>query len=243
METVRYRNTDILVKTIPKNTLLFRATGAPENDLRGFPLDDGSRCIIPNSNVFFYPNPFTASKTFGKWLQQSAKMYVYVLNNDVRVINLINPSKYTRGTKSTKRNFIKKCSLVPKGCMPNSLLAQDPCLSDTMVKKYPDVVGMIAIAYSDSVRLKRSLKKTQKNILKYFKMAGDSRGTTGIPELILHPLTRRPSKQMIINESDTLENNYKLITKFELNEESKLKQFMDKHSKYDPETFFYTYVK
>jgi hypothetical protein len=126
--------------------------------------------------------------------------------------------------------------------MPNTLLDSDPCLSDTMVKKYPDIVGMIAIAYSDSVRLKRSLKKTQKNILKFFKMAKDSRGTTGIPELLLHPLTKRPSKQIIVNESDTLENNYKLITEFDLTNESKMAQFMDKHAKYDPETFFYTYV-
>jgi hypothetical protein len=127
--------------------------------------------------------------------------------------------------------------------MLNTLSVLDPCLSDTIVKKYPDIVGMIAIAYSDSVRLKRSLKKTSKNILKFFKMAGDSRGTTGIPELILHPLTKRPSKQVIVNESDILENNYKLLTVFDLTNETSMTQFMNKHTKYDPETFFYKYVK
>ena len=57
MEEIPYRNTKILIQTIPKGTLIFRAAEAVENDLRGVPLGDGTRCIIPNFNVFFYPNP------------------------------------------------------------------------------------------------------------------------------------------------------------------------------------------
>ena len=243
MEEIPYRNTKILIQTIPKGTLIFRAAEAVENDLRGVPLGDGTRCIIPNFNVFFYPNPFAASRSIGKWLKKSMKMYVYTLKNDIRVVKLLNPSKYSRTTKSTKRNFIKRCSRVPKGCMPNNLSEWDPCFSDTIVKNYPDVVGMLAIAYSDSVRLKKSLKKTSKNVSKFFKMTSDARGTTGLPELVLHPLTKRPPSEIIVKDTDTLENNYKLLTKFDLNNEAKMIQFMDKHATYDPDTLFYTYTE
>ena len=243
MEEIPYRNTKLLIQTIPKGTLIFRATEAMENDLRGVPLEDGTRCIIPNFNVFFYPNPFAASRSIGKWMKKSMKMYVYTLKNDIRVVKLLNPSKYSRTTKSTKRNFIKRCSLVPKGCMPNNLSAWDPCFSDTIVKNYPDVVGMLAIAYSDSVRLKKSLKKTSKNVLKFFKMASDVKKKTGLPELVLHPLTKRPSSDVIVKDSDTLENNYEFLTKFHLNNEAKMIQFMDKHAIYDPNTLFYTYTE
>jgi len=242
MEEIPYRNTKISIQTIPKGTLLFRTSNTPENDIRGVPHEDKTRCIIPNFNVYFYPNPFAAKRSLDKY-EPTTKLYTYVLQNDIKVVLLIAPSKYSRASRKTKRNFIKSCNKVPKGCMPNSLSAWDPCFSDSIIKNYPDVVGMIAIAYADSVRLKRSLKKTSKNISKFFKMTTDVRGTKGIPELILHPLVKRPSKQVIVNESDTLENNYKLLTNFDLNNESKMIQFMNKHALYDPKTFFYTYTE
>lgn len=244
MEEIPYRNTKLLIQTIPKGTLLFRLVKQPKNDLRGVPLDDGTRCIIPNFNVYFYPNPFAAIRSLDKRLiSPISKMHTYILEKDVKVVLLTLPSKYSRSSRKTKRNFIKTCDKVPKGCMPNSLDAWDPCFSDTIVKKYPDVVGMVAVAFLDTLRLKRSLKKTSKNISKFFKTATDSRGIKGLPELILHPLVKRPSKQVIVHESDTLENNYTLLTKFDLNNEAKMLQFMDKHAKYDPNTLFYTYTE
>ena len=51
---VPYRNTKLLVKIIPKGTVLFRITDTPENDLRGIPVD-GKRCVTPTFNVFFHP--------------------------------------------------------------------------------------------------------------------------------------------------------------------------------------------
>ena len=127
--------------------------------------------------------------------------------------------------------------------MPNSLASYDPCLSDTIVKKFPDVVGMMGIPARDSKELKRSLKKTSKKVSSYFKLASDSFGLTGIPELVLHPLTKRPSKQVIVHDDDILENNYKLLTKFNINDEQKMIQFMDRHTTYNPETFFYSYTE
>jgi len=244
MEEIPYRNTKILIQTIPKGTLLFRLVKRPLDDLRGVPLDDGTRCIIPNYNVFFYPNPFTVKLTLGKWFtKEDTGMHAYILTHDVRVIKLLKPSKHYRGTKGTKKNFIKTCSTVPKGCMPNSLAKYDPCLSDTIVKKYPDVVGMIGIPAADARALNKSLKKTSKKVSKFFKLAEDSGGLKGVPELVLHPLTKRPSKNVIVHDEDTLENNYKLLTKFNLNDEDKLIQFMEKHAIYNPETFFYNYTE
>jgi hypothetical protein len=243
---IPYRNTKIQLKTIPKGTLLFRLVKNQKDDLRGVPLDDGTRCMIPNYNVFFYPNPFAVKKILGKYIDDEnlgKTVYVYQLTQDIKVIHLLKPSKHYRELKGTKRNFIKRCSTVPKGCMPNSLASYDPCLSDTIVKKFPDVVGMMGIPARDSRELKRSLKKTSKKVSSYFKLASDSFGLTGIPELVLHPLTKRPSKQVIVHDDDILENNYKLLTKFNINDEQKMIQFMDRHTTYNPETFFYSYTE
>jgi hypothetical protein len=243
METIRYRNTDILVKTIPKNTLLFRIPRYTEDDFNGVKLPDGTRCLTPNYNVFFYPNPFAgylALEGFYKSSQQS--LVAYRLVRDVKVIWLLDPSRYYRGTKNAKSMFVKRCSTVKKGCLPRTGREYDPCVSDTIVKKYPDVVGMIAIAYGDNKVLKEKLKKTVK-LQKYFKIARDSRKRTGIPELILHPLAKRPQEDVISSESDVHEYNYEIIKDFKKTDISKLTDFMNKHTKYDPETFFYTYVK
>ena len=74
-------------------------------------------------------------------------------------------------------------------------------------------------------------------------MASDVKKKTGLPELVLHPLTKRPSSDVIVKDSDTLENNYEFLTKFHLNNEAKMIQFMDKHAIYDPNTLFYTYTE
>jgi hypothetical protein len=246
MEEIPYRNTKLLIQTIPKGTLLFRLVKQSKDDLRGVPLADGTRCIIPNYNVFFYPNPFAIKLALSKWLEKEdlgKTVHVYTLTNDVRVIKLLKPSKYSRAHKSTKRTFIKRCSLVPKGCMPNSLKDYDPCLSDSIVKKYPDVVGIIGIPLRDANELKKTLKKTSKKVKTFLKFAEDSVGVKGIPELVLHPLTKRPSSDIIVKDSDTLENNYKLLTKLNLNNEAKMVEFMDKYAKYNAETFFYNYTE
>ena len=246
MEEIPYRNTKLLLQTIPKGTLLFRLVKRPLDDTRGVPLDDGTRCIIPNYNVFFYPNPFAAKLALGRWLKVEDKgdyMHIYTLVHDIKVLKLIKPSKYSRGHKGTKRNFIKGCSTVPKGCMPRSLSTYDPCLSDTVISKYPEVVGILGISTADSRDLRKSLKKTSKRIKSFFKMTEDSAGNRGIPELVLHPLVKRPSSQIIVKDTDVLENNYKLLTKIDVNNEARLLKFMDQHAVYNPDTFYYNYTE
>jgi hypothetical protein len=241
METIPYRNTKLLIKTIPKDTLLFRIVANPIDDLRGVPIEDGKRCLTPNYNVFFHPNPFMGSLALKEYLQQGQNtVYVYKLKDDIKVISLTKPSKYSRRTKNEKGTFLKRCSTVKKGCLPNEGKWYDPCLSDTIIKKYPDVVGILAVSMGDTAEMKRNLKKTQR-ISKYFKYASDSRGVKGVPELILHPLKKRPEKDLITTNDIILENNYEQIGSFSRTDISRMEKFMDKHAEYNPTTYFFTY--
>lgn len=248
METIPYRKSKILTQTIPKDTLLFRMANNPENDTRGIQRDDGTRCIIPNFNVFFYPNPFTGKLALKTWTSSFKDIQVYKLIKDVKVIRLLTPGKYTRATKNTQRNFIKRCSTIRQGCLTqkNSQGTHanfNPCLSDTMIKKFPDVVGMLAIAQGDSRRLNKSIKqdKRVKPNLKYIHYAKDESGIQSVPELILYPLAKRSPKDVIVKPDDVLDNNYELIKTFNINDENRLRSFLDKETTYDPKTYFYVH--
>jgi hypothetical protein len=241
METIPYRNTKLHVRTFPKGTLLFRLVKQPKDDLRGVLLEDGTRCITPNYNVYFYPNPFAGKMALDKWLAKYKTVRIYVLTKDIKVLWLLNPSKYTRTTKNTRRNFIKRCSLVPKGCLPRQGESYNPCLSDTMISKYPEIVGIVALAPNDSRRIRERLPGATRKIRSYFRSAKDSMNIESVPELILHPLTTRPAKDVIVSESDVLQNNYKQLKSIQVESIEKLTSFMDKHATYNPDTFFYTY--
>jgi len=242
MDTILYRRSKLLVKTIPKDTLLFRIVSKPEDDLRGVSIGDGKRCLTPNYNVFFHPNPFMGTLSLKGHIQNKQKLiHVYKIKDDIKVLWLINPSNYSRRTKNSKSMFIKRCSTVKKGCLPKEGREYDPCVSKTIIDKYPDVVGMIVISIGDTRELKKGLNKTQR-LQRYFKFAKDSRGISGVPELILHPLKKRPSEDLLIKNSDHLENNYEEIAKFDRFNYNQLEEFMNKHARYNPETYFFNYV-
>jgi|APCry1669191961_1035387.scaffolds.fasta_scaffold00002_24 hypothetical protein len=235
METILYRRKKVEIKTIPKGTVLFRIVANPDDDTRGYPLPDGTRCITPNQNVFFYPNPFVGKLTLGKWFSEMKTVVAYELVQDVKVLWLLSPSKNTRLLKNTRRNFLKPCSKVPKGCLPKARNAYDACVSSTIIKKYPEIVGMAEISINDARELKRN--KTQRN-RKYMRTTSDATGTKSVPELVLHPLSQRPQKDVIVHEGDVLENNYRTIGEYKLADEAALRSFMDT-LKYNPDTFFY----
>lgn len=239
METVLYRRKKLEVKTIPKGTLLFRLVESPEDDVRGVPLADGTRCLTPNQNVFFYPNPFVAKLALAGWVNNFKTVTVYKLVRDVKVLWLLLPSKNTRAMKSTKRNFITRCSNVPKGCLTKPRNPYDPCLSSTLIKKYPDIVGMASIAITDAARLKENLKRNStRRVRKYMKPAKDASGVESVPELSLHPLSQRPQKDVIVHEGDVLDNNYQKVGQYNLADEATLSKLLDS-AHFNPETFFY----
>ena len=74
---------------------------------------------------------------------------------------------------------------------------------------------------------------------RFFKNAEDRFGTKTIPELSLHPLVLRPSKDVITKEGDPLENNYSLLRKFDRRDKKSIINFMDTKTVYNPDTFFY----
>jgi hypothetical protein len=84
---------------------------------------------------------------------------------------------------------------------------------------------------------KLQIVNTNQSMLSYFHKAEDSFKINEVPELILHPLSKRPSKDLISNENDSLDLNYKLLKKIPYNEKNLL-QFMTK-LKYNPLTYFF----
>jgi len=241
MEEIKYRRSKLLVQTIPKGTLLFRLVNHPSDDVRGVPLSDGTRCITPNYNVFFFPNPFAGKVMLNVWATGFDKIRVYILKKDVKVLRLLLPAKQTRISKNTRRNFIGRCAWLSKGCLPKPLKNYDPCMGSFMIKNHPDVVGMISVAPGDLTRLQTGMKTMKQSKKKYFHLAKDALGIESIPELILHPLTTRPQKDIIVKEGDVLETNFELMKSYSFKDEDQIRSFMDKHAVYDPDTFFYTY--
>jgi hypothetical protein len=243
MESVPYRNTKLLVKTIPKNTLLFRITKNPENDTKGIPLEDGTSCITPHFKVFFYPNPFAAQFAFKKYIDEyDENVYVYKLKKDIKVFNLLKPSLYGRRDKTRKRFFLKRCSTVKKGCMPRKFNDYDACFSDTIIQKYPDIIGYIANVGRDTPPIKRSLALPEnKEYRKYFHFASDVYDITTVPELAIYPLTSRSSKNLIVQKDEPLDNAYTLFKTFNRKDKKSIFNFLDRHTKFDPNTFYFTY--
>jgi len=243
METVSYRNTRIPVQTLPKGTLLFRKVIRPEDDLKGVLLDSGKRCITPEYNVFFHPNPFAGEYALGGFIAEYGKtIYAYVLTREVKVLQLIKPSKFTRRDKN-KHTFIKRCSTVKKGCLPKKGREWDPCMSRTLIEKHPEIVGMIAISMGDNKELKKAFadKRVTKKISKYLNPVTDNRNLSGIPEIILHPLAKRPSKDLVSDPEIQHETNYKLLQEFDVQNKDEMLRFMEQHSVYNPETSLYAY--
>ena len=183
---------------LPKGTVLFRSTHSTLDfvrDFAGIPKKDDEFCLYPNFNVFFYPFPFV-SESVSKYSYTS----VFILLNDVKLINLISPSKFTRKDRLDKKGGIVSCDKVDsKGCTEHGY-DYDPCIDFDIVKD-KEVVGMIAIAHEDAKQLRNLLlvlkdeninndnKKTHRDVYynKYYKLYKDARDVIGVPEIILYP--------------------------------------------------------
>jgi len=184
--------------TIPKGTLLFRSTNSVSDltkDFAGLPQPGNSYCLFPNFNVFFYPYPFV-SESVNKYDYTC----IFVLKNDVKLINLIGPSPYTRKDRLEGKGGIVSCDKVDfKGCTTYGK-AYDPCINFEKVKDN-DIVGMIAIAQEDAKTLKKLLsdmtnnnnnnntKRNHRDVYynTYYKLYKDARQLIGVPEIILYP--------------------------------------------------------
>jgi hypothetical protein len=234
---IKYRNKEIPILTLKKGTLLFRySKNGSLPDLRGIPIDSEHTCLNSNYNVFFHPNPFV-----GRYMLPQFKKFdtinIYKTLADLKIIMLIKPSVFTRGHRNSKRNFIKNCSNTRKGCFDRKLKSSDPCLSDTIIKKYPEITGMIGFAKKDANVLNIFEKNISASNMKYMHFVEDINGVKSVPEIVLYPLKTRNPKDIIINNSEKLDQAYELVSEFPYNTE-KLREFMDK-AKYNPETYCY----
>jgi hypothetical protein len=190
---------------IPKGTLLFRSTNSTHDivkDFAGIPKTNGEFCLYPNFNVFFYPFPF-ASESVKKYTFTN----IYILNNDVKLLNLILPSKYSRHNRYEEKGGIISCNKIKdtKGCTTFGK-SYDPCIDFEQVKD-DSVVGMIALARLDVLSLKKLLGSEEPNnnnnnnnnygerrmrhreeyYNEYYRLYKDNRGMIGVPEIVLYP--------------------------------------------------------
>ena len=235
---IKYRNQSLQVETIPKGTLLFRISKDPVSDIRGIPVEDGKRCIAPFFNVYFYPDPFIADITLDKWedIEDIPYHHVFVTTHPIKVLRLINPSPYTRLQMNKKRSFLRPCNRTRKGCLPRTDHKYNPCFSETLASKYPDVVGTLAIARGDAVRFKRSNSTRKQSI----RTARDAEGYQAPPELQLYPLRERSMENIVSDESEPLPTSYKLLKTFDRKDIAGITEFMSTRTKFNPKTFFYT---
>jgi hypothetical protein len=169
---------------IPKGTVLFRGmrdTSTLTSDFAGIFTKDNDFCLHENFNVFFYPFPFVSSS-----VSRYEYTTIFVTMRDLKLVNLILPSKFNRQSRETRTGGILTCTAIPKDKACDTVGHHyDPCVDYTKVSK--DVSGMLAIASADANKLRQSKTIFQNWANKYFTTYKDSRGLVGVPEFILHP--------------------------------------------------------
>jgi hypothetical protein len=177
---------------IPKGTVLFRginSTAAITSDFAGM-LKGEKFCLHENYNVFFYPFPFI-SNTVATY----PYMAIYVTMRDLKLINLVLPSKFNRGHGNAETGGIVACNNIKLGCNNTQGRDYDPCIDYRQVPN--DISGMVAIANADANKLKTDRigkQITQQYGNKYFTTYKDARNIVGVPEFILHPLADKTER-------------------------------------------------
>jgi len=229
---VKYGNTKIPVIKIPKGTLLFRAVLNPESDYEGV-----DNCFPPQYNVFFYYSPFVVDG-IPEWYHRIPNMQVYVTTHDLKIVSLISPSKFTRGTRLTKKQFMVPCNKTRKACLQPR--AYDPCFRESFLEKHPTLLGWTALGNNDVKAYKESV---QKGLLgdreKYVHFVSDSRGIVGPPELAIYPLKKRYMED-IQPPKDTDLFNYQHIASISRNGHD-LEDFMNQHAEKVEGKWYYVY--
>ena len=212
IKTYKIKGGEFKTITIPKGTILFRGISCETfkdyhrifNDLIGY-RKDKYYTISPTMNVFFYLVPYASD---------AVNIYdihvMYVTQYDIELLLLINPSTHTR--KDTRSdiddNYLHKlittCENISEldKCGFN-MSGVDPCFTDLMLKRYPNIDGYIAIAQQDaSMFFKRYRDLVNQGRAKYIisSLLSDSRGEIGIPEIVLHPLRFKNTDCTVIGE-------------------------------------------
>jgi hypothetical protein len=195
---------------LPKGTILFRGLhyGETSNyktlfaDLVG--TRKGSAFIIaPTMNVFFYPVPYV-SDTVNIYNLHT----IYVTQYDIDLLLLVKPSTLSRSniTEYTiKDELITPCDNIGKLDKCGNEMTDDPCLTEKIFKVLPQIDGYIGLDENDAALFN---KKYADFVLKYKRhdlakqilssIITNSRGISGIPEIVIHPLRFRQEDCHII---------------------------------------------
>jgi hypothetical protein len=192
------QETSVYVTTLPKGTVLYRGVSTVNklyDDLYGVQTEDGSYCLPPEYNVFFYPFPF-ADVIVGNEGGYS-HILVYVTLRDIKLATFLSPSPMLRGDRHQGLGPITSCDTInPHGC---GLAGRyyDPCFKPDFRAAHPDVSGMIGIAEMDRrtfLGIANDFRRgtpLRKYFNQYVSAYTDRTGKPGIPEVILHPLVTR----------------------------------------------------
>jgi hypothetical protein len=216
---IPFEGNDVYVTTLPKGTLLFRGVedlSKITEDLFGV-LQGKQYCLSPNYNVFFYPFPFADSTII-----RYSHLLAYVVANDVNLATFISPSPMIRGDRyQAQGSPILSCGNIPKdehGCGLEGR-QYDPCFKPAFREAHPDVSGMIGIANMDRktfVELVENYRvdtPLRRQLNKYLTTYVDATGKPGIPEVILHPFTKRLDTDILTPNTTKIVEWYKLVGK------------------------------
>ena len=202
--------TEIETVTIPKGTVLFRGLvldkGMPDSriftDMLGYHNGE-AYSIPPTQNVFFYPAPYVSQA-----VDQFNIHVIYITNYDLELLLLIKPSKHHRGERhndaSTISELITTCTNISeKDKCGFQMKSDDACFTDMCIKQFENIKGYIAIANTDSKKLKHQLKGFFKNNINKIhqimpSISSNAKDDVGVPEIVIHPLhLRRPECETV----------------------------------------------
>lgn len=164
--------TEIPYVDLPEGTLLFRGINLPDSkkgdnnykfysDFLGIPSDDSPEyCLNPTTNVFFYTCPYVSFGAHRVGEKYNA-IQVYVANKNLRVVNMVAPSQWTRGTPNglNEKSPIQRCDKIKtKSCDIESKKNEegvdtkkfDNCIDPLFAQKH-GFAGWMAIGSLDSL--------------------------------------------------------------------------------------------
>jgi len=230
---------------IPAGTLLFRGIQLPNlkrdedprmfvRDWLGYPKGDRF-CMTPTQNTFFYTSPFVpfGANTVGEWFNG---ILVCQTVRNLRLVNMISPSDWTRGGKEIKvfdgTAPIQRCDKFDYTCIENDtsmeakkekeMKAWDNCVHPDFARD-KKVSGWMAIADYDSLdNFKEGLHGKETTMGKYImelesRLPGkgldlltstykDKTKHRGFPEVVLFPWSPHPGKENQYTEARTEED-------------------------------------
>jgi Glycosyl transferase family 90/N-terminal domain of galactosyltransferase/N-terminal region of glycosyl transferase group 7 len=233
-----FKGVKIPILTIPKGTLLFRAVRHSEGDFSGADISPGKRCIPKNYNVFFYMNPYVPE--IHPELAKVPNVDVYETPHDLKVVSMVRPSPYSRGSHYKTEKFpMISCDQVKDTCLRGR--EYDPCFKDEFLETFPDVHGWVAVGRSDSKKLLDAMKDGK--VPKDIHLVKDQRGVEGAMELALYPLRKREMDNVYIEHPTDWkarhEFNYKHVATLKRNCDDR-KDFLATRTSYDADSGFYT---